>query len=153
MQRRRGLHRHDRHDLQQVALDHVDQEARLVVVARAILEPQGLVEADDDGFDIFGRPRRLEQTVGEAQAQHVEHGGAAEEVIDAEDLVLGHHAAQGLVQRSGARLIRAEGLFERESEPFGDVHSRELLARGLRDLGRDGEVEDRTALDRIQHAL
>ena len=86
------------HDLQQVALDHVPQGAGAVVVAGAAFQGEVLVEDDLDLFDVLPVPHRLQERVGEAQAQDVQDGGLAQEVVHPVDVVLRDQRGQRLVQ-------------------------------------------------------
>ena len=57
-------------------------------------EPQRLGHVDLHVIDEVAIPDRLEQAVGEAERQDVLRRLLAEEVIDAEDLLLGEHLVQ-----------------------------------------------------------
>ena len=93
-----------------MALDHVDERARLVVVTRAIFESQLLVVDDVDLLDVLRAPQRLENAIGEPQAQQVEDRRLAEKVIDLVDLVFRHQPGQLVVERDSAASIGAERL-------------------------------------------
>ena len=101
VQPRRLLHRDQREHLEQVALQHVDQGAGVVVVAAAPLEAERLVVDDLDALDAAAVPHRLEELVGEAQPEDVQHHRHPEEVIDAEHLLLRHQLRDQAVE--GAR--------------------------------------------------
>jgi hypothetical protein len=126
-----------------VTLDHVDEGAGLVVVARPALEPEGLVVDDVDAGDVLRGEQRLDDAVGEAQAEQVEHGRPAEEVVDAVDARLWEERVQQVVEVLGALGVGAEGLLERETGPRGQVEVLEDRAALLGDGGRQGEVHGR----------
>ena len=104
---RRRLDRHQRHDLQQVALDHVPQGAGAVVVAGAALQGEILVEDDLHLFDVLPVPDRLQEVVREAQAQDVQDRGLAQEMVHPVDVVLRDQRGQRLVEVAG-RIPRSE---------------------------------------------
>ena len=141
---RRRLHGREREHQQQMALDHVDQRAGLVVVAGAALEPERLLDDDLDVLDVLGREQRLEDPVREPQPDQVEDRRLAEEVVDPEHLLLGHHRLQQPVERAGAARVVAERLLEREHDARRQRHLRERRARPHRDRRREGEVHGGT---------
>ena len=110
LERGRRLHRHEGQDLEQVRHHHVAEGAGRLVEAGALAEPQRLRHVDLDVVDEVAVPDRLEQAVGEAERQDVLRRLLAEEVVDAEDLVLAEDLVQLGVQRHGAREVGAEGL-------------------------------------------
>ena len=81
-----------------------------LVEAGALAEPQRLRHVDLHVVDEVPVPDRLEQAVGEAERQDVLRRLLAEEVVDAEDLLLGEDLVQPGVQRHGAGEVGAEGL-------------------------------------------
>ena len=103
----RRLDGQQRHDLQQVALDHVAQGAGAVVVAGAALQGQVLVEDDLHLLDVFTVPDRLQEVVREAQAQDVQHRRLAQEMVHPVDVVLRDQRGQRLVQVAGGLLARS----------------------------------------------
>ena len=142
--RGRRLHGDQRHHLQQVALDHVGQRAGLVVVAGPVLQGQLLVVDDVDALDVLVAPQRLEQPVGEPQAEQVEDCRAAEEVVDPLDLVLVDQL--GSAGRLSAAALAASvpnGFSRASTVPVGQLDRPQRLAGGHRDGGRQGEVDGR----------
>ena len=113
----RRLDGHQRHDLQQVALDHVPQGAGAVVVAGAALQGEVLVEDDLHLFDVLPVPDRFQEGVREAQAQDVQHRRLAQEMVHPVDVVLRDQRRQGLVQVAGGLLAGAERLFHDQPGP------------------------------------
>ena len=129
-----------------MTLDHVDERTGPVVVPGAPLQTQRFVEANGDGGDVLGRPRRLHEPVRETHAQQVQHGGPAEEVIDAEHLPFGHESLQHLVELARAGLVVAERLLQREDRARRKSLRLQRAAGGCRDLRRHGEVQHDAAL-------
>ena len=128
------LHGDHGHDEEQVALDHVLERARAVVVARAALESERLVGDDVDVADVDVVPHGLEDPVAEAQPEQVENGGLPEEVVDPEGLRLGDDAREQPVEARRASPVVAERLLERELQTLRQLHRREQLA------GLDGHL-------------
>ena len=140
------LHRDQRHQLQQVVLDHVPGRADAVVVAGPAADADVLGHRDLHVVDEVGVPDRLEQLVGEAQRQDVLHRLLAEVVVDAEDRLgredLGH---------DGVELLRAlevvtERLLHDDAAPaVRVVLGQPVLLELADDVGeeprRDREVE------------
>ena len=70
--------------------------------------------------DVVAVPDRLEEAVREPQCEHVLHGLLAEEVIDAEDLLLGEDAVHDCVQRAGRIEVGPERLLHDHARPVGE---------------------------------
>ena len=136
------LHRHHRQDEQQVALDHVDERAGVVVVARTPLQSQGLVEDDVDALHVVGAPHGLEDPVREPEPEDVEHSAATEKVVDPVDLVFGGEAVELLVEAAGALEVTTERLLQRETHGRRDAGLLQHRAHLFGDGGREGEVDD-----------
>ena len=98
VQRRRRLHRDQRHELEHVVLHHVAQCAALVVVPAAVADAERLADRDLHVVDVLVVPDRLEDRVGEPHHHQVLHRLLAEVMVDAEDLLLGEVLVQQLVQ-------------------------------------------------------
>ena len=122
--------------MQGVALQHVDESAGVVVVAGPALERQALVKKDVDTGDVVGVQDRLQDPVGEAQPEDVEHGGQAEVVVHTVDLVLGHQLGGELVECLGARGVAAERLLQHQAGGRGQSDPGERPAGLLGDRGR-----------------
>ena len=112
-----GFHGHESESLEQVGDDHVAEGPRRVVEPRAVLHSEGLGDVDLDVADVLRAPHRFEQPVGEADRQDVLHVLLAQEVIDAEYLVLGEHRMQERVELLGRLQIGAEGFLEHHLGP------------------------------------
>ena len=68
--------------------DHVAERAGALVELAARADRQRLGDVDLHVVDVLAIPQRLEEAVGEPQGEQVERRLLAEEVVDAEDLVL-----------------------------------------------------------------
>ncbi len=97
--------------LEEVVLEHVPDDARLFVVAPAVLDPDRLGGGDLDVMDVLAVPDGFEDRVREAEHEEVLHRLFAEVMVDAVDLVLGegapHDRVQGASSGSRLRLNRA----------------------------------------------
>ena len=78
--------------------DHVAVGAGLLVEGAARADPERLRHVDLDVVDVVAVPDRLEEAVGEAQGEDVVRRLLAEEVVDAEDLLLAEDFVDHLVQ-------------------------------------------------------
>src|SRR5690606_37311636 len=87
------------------------------------------------------RPDGFEDAVGGARADDVEHGRAAQEVVDAEDPVLRYEPPQHGVELTRTRLVGAERLLEHEHRALGQILGFERGARRGADGRRQGEVQ------------
>ena len=75
-------------DLEEVGHDHVLEGAGGLVEADAVVDREGLGHVDLDVVDVVPVPDGLEEPVGEAEGQDVLRRLLAQEVVDAEDLLL-----------------------------------------------------------------
>ena len=87
-------------------------------------------------------PHRLEELVGEPQPEDVQHHRHAEEVVDAEHLLLGHQLRDQAVERARRSQVGAEGLLQREPGALGQVDLAQRRAHLRRHGGRQREVDD-----------
>ena len=94
LERRRRLHRHEGQDLEEVRHHHVAEGADVVVERRPLVEPERLRHVDLHVIDEVAVPDGLEEAVGETEGEDVLRGLLAEEMIDAEDLLLREHFVQ-----------------------------------------------------------
>ncbi len=85
-------------------------------------------------------PDRLEEAVGEAEGEDVLGRLLAEEVVDAEDLLLLEDLVQLGVERLGAREVGAEGLLHDDPAALDELGLLQLVHDGERRLGRHGQV-------------
>ena len=93
--RGRRFERHQGHDLQEVALDHVAEGAGAVVITGASLQREVLVKDNLDLCDVLAVPHRLQEGVGEAQPQDVQHRRLAQEMVHPVDVDLRDQGRQG----------------------------------------------------------
>ena len=140
LQRRRRLHRHDAHDLQQVGDDHVPERARLLVERAARPDRELLRHVDLDVVDVLAVPQRLQEAVGEPQGEHVERRLLAQEVVDAEDLVLAEDLVHGRVQGARRLEVGAERLLHDHARALGEARLAERVDDRPGGRGRHGEV-------------
>ena len=99
--------------------DHVAQRAGGLVERATALHGQRLGDVDLHRGDAAAVPRRLEEGVGEAQRQQVLHGLLAEEVVDAEDLLLLEDLVHVPVELLEGLQVEAEGLLDHQAGPLG----------------------------------
>ena len=90
---------------------HVAIGAGLLVEADPVADVERLRHVDLHVVDEIAVPDRLEQAVGEAEGEDVLRRLLAEKMVDAEDLVLGEHLVQRVVERDRAFEVGAERLF------------------------------------------
>lgn len=72
-----------------MVLEHVTQRAGGVVVTGAALEGQGFLPNDVYPLDVSGVPDWFEDAIGEAQPKQIQDALHGQEVVDAEDGILG----------------------------------------------------------------
>ena len=99
--------------------DHVAVGTGRLVEGGAGVEAERLGHVDLDVVDVLTVPDRFEQSVREAEGEDVLGCFLAEEVIDAEDLLLGERLMDVGVQRLGAGEVGAERLFHDDPRPLG----------------------------------
>jgi hypothetical protein len=119
---------------------HVLERPGAFVEARATLQRQLLGNVDLHVVDEVAVPDRLEQAVREPERQDVERRLLAQEVVDAEDLLLVEDLVDRRVQGLRTGEIGAERLLHDDSGTLDEV----CRIQGLHDvecrLGRDAEV-------------
>ena len=142
----RLLHRHQRHHLKQVVLQHVADDAVLIEVAAAPLGRRRLLQDHLHARQVLAGPHSAEALIGEAQHHQIHHELLAQIVVH---VVRGGAPQQRelLEQRAAARQVLAEGLFQDEAL----AHRRRLrlrraaraLAAARAELARDRRVQKR----------
>ena len=154
-QRHRRLHRREAEHLEQMRDDHVAKRARGVVEGGARADRERLRHVELDVVDVVAVPDRLEEAVREPQREHVLHGLLAEEVVDAEDLLLGEDAVHDGVQRAGRLEVGPERLLHDHACAVGEARGAERLDDPGHGLRRHGEVVQAShlAADRVLGAL
>ena len=100
---------------------HVAIGAGLLVEGDAIADVEGLRHVDLHMIDEIAVPDRLEQAIGETEGEDVLRRLLAEEMVDAENLVLGEHLVQRVVERDRALEIGAERLFHDDARSAGEL--------------------------------
>ena len=133
--------------------DHVAIGAGRLVEVAALGQSEGLGHVDLDVVDVIAVPDRLEQSVGEAEGEDVLGRLLAEEMVDAEDLILIERLVQLLVERDGTGQIRAEGLLHDDSAALDQARLADHVDCGEGRLGRDGEVVQPQLVGAGQHVL
>src|SRR5262245_44288387 len=98
--------------------NHVAQGARLIVVAAARFDAQGLGDRDLYVVDVAAIPQRLEDAVGKAKDEDILHRFLAEIVIDAINLVFAEHSAQFLVEGAGRSEVATKRLLDDDATPL-----------------------------------
>ena len=140
LQRRRRLHRHERENLEQVGDHHVAIRPGRLVEGGTHAEPERLRNVDLHMIDEVAVPDRLEQAVGEAECEDVLRRLLAQEVVDAEDLVLGKDLVQLGVQRDRAFQIGAERLFHDDAGALDEARLRQQAHGRQGGIGRHAEI-------------
>ena len=97
-------------------------------------EPERLRNVDLHMIDEVAVPDRLEQPVGEAECEDVLRRLLAQEVVDAEDLVLRKDLVQLGVQRDRAFQVGSERLFHDDPGAVDEVRLRQQA------YGRQGGI-------------
>ena len=112
------LHRGQRHQLQQVVLDHVAGRADAVVVAGPAAHPDVLGLGDLDVVDVIVVPDRLVQLVGETQRQQVLDRFLAQVMVDPEDAVRRKDVIDQCVQFDRGFQVVPERFLDHHPAPF-----------------------------------
>ena len=97
-------------------------------------------------IDEIAVPDRLEQAVGETEREDVLRRLLAEEMIDAEDLVLGEDLVQRLVERHRALEVGAERLFHDDPRFPGEAGLAQHPDRRERGVRRHAQIVDELGL-------
>ena len=126
----RRLHRQQRHDLQQVVLEHVADRPDGVVERAAALDADRLGHRDLHTAHVAAVPDRFEQRVGEAEHEEVLDGLLAEVVVDAEDVRLGEHLVEHDVELVGRAQVAPERLLDDDAAAFVEPDGRQRLGDG-----------------------
>ena len=129
LQGRRGLHGGEGEHLEQVGDHHVPVGAGGFVEARALLEAQRLRDVDLHVVDVVPVPDRLEEPVGEAEGEDVLRRLLAEEVVDAEDLLLVEDLVELGVERACGGEVGAEGLLHDDPAALHQAGVAKLVRR------------------------
>ncbi len=119
---------------------HVAVGAGLLVERRALSDAKSLRHVDLHMVDEIAVPDRLEQAVAKTEGQNVLRRLLAEEVVDAEDLILWKNLVQAPVERDGAFEIDAERLFHDDARSRHQPRFREHLDGRKRRARRHAEI-------------
>ncbi len=140
--RRRRLHCDETEKLEDMVLHHVAQRARLVVVACAILEPDGFGNGDLHVVDVGGIPQWLVKCVGEAQCHQILHRFLAEIVVDAENLLFAEDLADRVVELRRGSEVAADRLLDDDAGvPRDKLVIADLFGNVAENRRPDGEIE------------
>ena len=125
VERKRLLHRQQRHHLEQVVLHDVANDAVVVEVATATVHAQGLLEDDLHVVDVLATPESVDDHVGEARHQQVLHHLLAEVVVDTlgvrtrggfyVDVFFGEELLDVCVEFAARVVVATEGLLHNEA--------------------------------------
>ena len=125
---------------------HVAVGAGLLVETDPIADIEGLRHVDLHMIDEIAVPDRLEQAVAKPKGEDVLRRLLAEEVVDAEDLLLGEHLVQRVVERDRAFEIGAERLFHNDARSPGELSLAQHLDRRQRGIRRHAHIVDALGL-------
>ncbi len=125
---------------------HVAIGAGLLVESDPIADVERLRHVDLNMIDEIAVPDRLEQAIGKTEGEDVLRRLLAEEVIDAEDLVLSEHLVQRVVERNRAFEIGAERLFHDDARSARELGLAQHFDRRLGGARRHTQVVDALGL-------
>jgi len=126
-----------------VALQHVDESTRVVVVAGASLEPERLVVDDLNGLDVLVVPYRLEKPVREPCTEKGEDVAAPQKVVDPEHLSFGNQRGNELVELTSPGSVGTERLLHRQHRALRQLDQLKRLAGASSDRRWQGEEQRR----------
>ena len=116
-------------NLEEMRHHHVAKGAGLLVETDPVADIERLRHVDLHMINEIAVPDRLEQAVAEAKGEDVLRRLLAEEMVDTEDLVLGEHLVQRVVERNRALHVGAERLFHDDPRPAGELGLAQHLDR------------------------
>ena len=131
-----GLHGGEGEELHEVVLDHVAHDAGGFVVGSAAFDADGFGDGDLDGIHIVAVPDGFEDSVGEAEDEHVLDGLFSEVVVDAVDLRFVEDAGDVFIEFAGGGEVSAEGLFNDDAAPGVGAEGVDVCPGPLRQGGR-----------------
>ena len=137
---RRGLHRQQAHDLEEVVLDDVADRARLVVERPSVGHIERLGHVDLDAGDVVPIPDRLQERVGEPEVEQVLHRLFAQVVVDPEDVRLGEGRVDGVVEGHRRREVVAERLLNDDPRALRAARRLEVTDHHGEQRRRNGEI-------------
>ncbi|OIQ84102.1 hypothetical protein GALL_340980 [mine drainage metagenome] len=123
-----------------MALYHVPQRARPVVVSGAAFHPKLLGMGDLNVIDVMVAPQRLQQDIGETEHHDVLHGAFAEIMVNAEDLGLVQVLVESGLQGLRAQQVLAERLLDHHAPPPAVLLEQADIAQVVDDAGKLGRA-------------
>jgi hypothetical protein len=111
----RSIHRDPHHDLQQMVLHDVANDAKRVKVAATPLQPKILLECDLHRLDVLAVPRGLKELIRPTERRDVEDDLLAQVVIQAIELRLMEAGGCLIIQLVERLRIAAEGLLDHQA--------------------------------------
>ncbi len=111
-----------------------------VVVGSPPFQGEALVPHDLDPLDVVAVPQQLEDAVGEAEPQNVLDRLQVQEVVDAEDGVLGERPMQQAVQRLGGGEVLTERFLDDDPAPLRQASPGQGFDGGRKHPRRQGQV-------------
>ena len=119
---------------------HVLEGAGGLVELDPVVDAERLGHVDLHVVDVVPVPDRLEEAVGEAEGQDVLRRLLAEEVVDAEDLILVEVLVQHVVEGDRAGQVGPEGLLHDDPRPLDQLGVGQHLDHVAVRCGRDAEI-------------
>ena len=115
--------------LEQMRHHHVAIGASLLVEGNPIADVERLRHIDLHMIDEIAVPDRLEQAIGKTEGKDILRRLLAEKVVYAENLVLGEHLMQRVIERDRAFEIGAKRLFHDDARSAGELGFAQHLDR------------------------
>ena len=120
--------------------DHVPIGAGGLVEPGPHADVERLGDVDLNVVDVVAVPDRLEQSVGEPEGQDVQRGLLPQEVVDAEDLLLGEGRMERGVERLRAAEVGAERFLDDDPRALGEARLAERVHDIVGRARRDAQV-------------
>ena len=124
-----------------MVLQDVADRADALVERAATLHVERLRHRHLHAADVVAVPHRLEERVREAEHEEILDRFLAEVVVDAEDVVLGEHLVEGLVEVDRRLQVASERLLHHDAAALVEPDRRELGGDRGEHVGRDRHVE------------
>ena len=126
-----------------MVLHHVTQCTSGFVKRAPLFHAQLFGNGDLDVGDVLASPQRLKQGIAKPQGEQVLHGGFAQVMVNAVNLLFGKNLAHGVVDSAVAGQVMAQRLFQHHPG-VGGVESGggQLLTNGGEQTGGSGQVHD-----------
>uniref|UniRef100_A0A6J5ZVK3 Unannotated protein n=1 Tax=freshwater metagenome TaxID=449393 RepID=A0A6J5ZVK3_9ZZZZ len=127
-----------------MVLDHVANRADGVIETSARLNAKVLGHRDLNLTNVVAVPDRLEECIGEAEEEDVLDRGLAQEMVDAEDPLLGEDGVKVVVQLLRRCEVAAERLLDNDPGLVGKPDVTEVPDDRTEERRRDRQVVNRT---------